>query len=81
MSKIKTSERLIDGSNKEIMCGDIISECSPNDYNPCIVYYDNDFKKFYMDNYHSSLSIKESITENSKIIGNIYDNPELQKNI
>jgi len=67
---------LQDKNGVDIYEGDIINSFQ-NDYSPTEVYYDNELAQFSTQNYHSTLSLHNSINSEVTVLGNIHENPEL----
>ena len=65
-------------SGKEIYEGDCINSYQ-NDYMPTEVYWDDDLGQWSTTNYHSTLSLCDSMQKDVKILGNKHENPELLK--
>ena len=65
-------------NGKEICEGDCINSYQ-NDYMPTEVYWDDDLGQWSTTNYHSTLSLCDSMQKDVKILGNKHENPELIK--
>lgn len=69
---------VIDSKGHNIYDGDIINSFQ-NDYEPTEVFFDDDILTFCTQNYHSCLSLKDSIDKEILVLGNIYQNKDLLK--
>jgi len=65
-----------DANGIVIKDGDIITSFQ-NDGRPVLVYIDEIDGELTTQNYHSTLSLKNSVCKDDIIIGNIIDNPDL----
>jgi len=65
---------LLDKNGKEIYEGDLINSFQ-NDYMPTEVFWDNELAQYSTTNYHSTLSLVDSMQKDIEIVGNIYENP------
>ena len=68
-----------DSENNEIFGGNLINSYQ-NDFMPTEVYWDDDLGQWATTNYHSTLSLCDSMQKDIKVLGNTYDNPELLTN-
>lgn len=67
-----------DKNETEIYNGDLIDSYQ-NDHLPTEVYWDEQLTQYSTTNYHSTLSLCDSMNNDTVILGNKYENPELLK--